>query len=282
MAETIEQYLAASERVLYRTPRNWLPPKLLRKCIFYGILFGVGIATDSVNIEPDRVPSLSALLVVLFLLAARYAVRVRSMEIAITDRRLLRLAARDEPFLYRSIALDQVAAVTFTADTVKVTKPGGEVVTLPQPEYAAEICSALKAAAGLEVPRAPERKEVVATYVAMSGGTAGALSVLGVVNRLVSSAGLTPVGFPLCVPLIFLFLLTPILGWLAGEVTAAALARRFLDPKTFTNWHRDYVTLKGEPPESAAAAWLLNLRRRLFDFAVGPLPPVQPKEGGHG
>jgi len=270
MTAKLDQFLEPGEQVVWRLPKCREPHNLYREfsilVIFLALLFGAGL----IDIGPDpKMASVVPLMVLLLIGFAMGLLEIRSIEAAVTERRVLRVdTSKDEPKC-TSIDLVDIASVEVQFQAVHVTKQNGDGVLLGLPEQASKLGRALARATGLAESRLPGKGEEFATNFSALAGAGGVCAGYVLTLQGLAAAELSNLPFPLGLLVAVPLFLGAILGWPAGKLLALIALRLLLSPKDLRTFVRGHALATIPAAKRGKFYWLAWLYSRLFQFASG-------------
>lgn len=151
MAETLDNFLRAEETVIYRTPGEHEP---FTWSIDFGVVIVVATLAATAGYYLFDLTNFALLAVVGICLALTvkwWAGRVPGPEVAVTDKRVLRLRTAGDSLDYTAVDLADIATIEIWIDDIKLTKVDGEIVVISHPKRSDEIGQVLSGV--LEVPK---------------------------------------------------------------------------------------------------------------------------------
>jgi hypothetical protein len=243
--------------------------------IFLALAFGTGL----IDIDPDRDMALVVtVLLVLLICFAGAIFRIRSIEAAVTGRRVLRVdTSTDEP-ICTSTDLADISLVEVQLQSVHVTTKNGDGVVLELPEHASKFGRALASAASVAEPRLPGPNEEFATHFSALAGAGGVCAGYIFTQQGLAALELIHSPFPLglfaAVPLFF----GAILGWPTGKLLALIVLRLLLSPEDLRAFVRANALTTKPATDRDKSYWLAWLYSRLFQFVSGI--PANPNDQG--
>ncbi len=278
MTARLDQFLEPGEQVVWRLPKCREPNNLYREYAIYVIWVALLFGTGLLDIDPDhRIASFGPFLVMLLIGFAMELRQVRSIEAAITERRVLRVDTNTDEPSCTSMDLVDIASIEVEFRAVHVTKKIGDSMLLELPEQEAKLGRALARTANLAEPRLSGPGEELATHFSTLAGIGGACACLLFFLQGPAKFESGHFPFPLGLLLAILIVVGAVLAWSAGKLLALVVLRLLLSPKDLRNFVRGHApaTIPAAKRNKYRLAWLYS---RLFHVISGV--PADPGSQG--